>query len=148
MLELKGIVGKSISIEGNSVLINEGKFLLGRAKEHSIPIRSIIAVYVKKPGMQAGLIQFQTAGRMDNSFYRDDVTESIKDRNAVLFHGKGNYEIALKIKSYIENYSDSNENNIDKVSIADEIAKLKKLLDDNIISEEEFDKAKRKVLNG
>lgn len=148
MFELKGIAGKFVSIEGNSVLINNGKFLIGTAKEHSIPITNIIGVFIKKPGLQAGLIRFQTAGKMDDNIYRDDVAEAIKDKNAILFHGKDKYEIALKIKSYIENYS----NEVDKKnshisSLADEIAKLKRLLDDKIINQDEFESAKEKLIN-
>ena len=57
-------------------------------------------------------------------------------------------EARRNIKDSLENSEDDEINNSDKSSnISDEILKLKKLKDDNTITDEEFEKAKKKIID-
>ena len=61
---------------------------------------------------------------------------------------KKEYIIAIKIKEIIEKYKLTIKSvDKEKVSIADELNKFKKLLDDGIINQDEFDKQKNKLLS-
>ena len=65
-----------------------------------------------------------------------------------MFDGKENYNIALEIKEYIDNYAGINQNKSDnQLSDVDEILKYKKLLDENVITKEEFETKKKQLLN-
>lgn len=146
ILELKGICGKKVSVCDNAIKINDGMFAWGQAKEHSIPIRNIISVYIKKPGFQAGMLKFQTAGEMDSK-NNNDVNAAIHDKNAITFNGKDKYNIAMQIKSYIENYNEKIEPKAENSNTIDELIKLKKLLDDNAISINEYNCLKSRIIN-
>ena len=56
---------------------------------------------------------------------------------------KNNYEEEEKVK--IDNTENKNEENIKNIS--DEILRLNKLMDDGILTEEEYIKAKKKILS-
>ena len=57
-------------------------------------------------------------------------------------------EARRNIKDSLENSEDDEINNSDNSSnISDEILKLKKLKDDNTITDEEFEKAKKKIID-
>ena len=65
---------------------------------------------------------------------------SYKDANE---YAKGVFSVLYK--AFTE-YKEKGENNDSSVSAADEIVKFKKLLDDGIISQEEFDAKKKQLL--
>ena len=148
-LILKGYASKkSIIVSDAVVTIQKEKSLLASKREKTIPIIQITGVEVKKPGpLVNGFIQIQTAGQISgNSGFKvsGGAYNAVTDENAVVFTGKENYEIALKIKDYILSYSPQTQN---ALSGADELVKFKKLLDDNVISQEEFDIKKKQLLN-
>ena len=101
--------------------------------------------------MTIGYIQFVLIGSQES---KGGLQSAMRDENTVCFDGGFNTERtnqeARKIKEYIENYisnMDKNKNVIvsqdDKY---DKLAKLKKLLDENIITQEEFESEKSKLL--
>lgn len=103
-------------------------------REKTLPIRNISSVEVKKPGsITSGFIQFSIAGGAvrDSSFtLTGGAFDAAKDENSVLFIGTESYEIAIKIKEYVENYREAPSSATgSNSSSADEILKLKNLMD-------------------
>jgi hypothetical protein len=147
-LVLKGLGRKTVSVTGDSVKI-EKSGLLTSSREKTLPIRNISSVEVKRPGFAAGFIQFSIAGgkSLDSSFkFTGGAHDAARDENSVVFSGEANYEIALRIKAYVESWSSTRASGNASTSDADEIRKLKALLDDGVLTQAEFDHKKRKLL--
>lgn len=147
-IELIGVQHKSIVVEGGVVKIVKKRSIVNTAREKAIPISNISGVDVKKPGiMSRGYIQIQTAGQMSgNSTYKvtGGAFDAAQDENSVLFDKK-DYQTALEIQEYILNYT-SNPQGIPQSSAADELLKLKQLLDSGALTEQEFQEQKTKLL--
>ena len=153
MIELKGIpgIGKTVKVEGDNVKIKLGMLnTAGRSREKTIPIKNIVSVQTKKAGIRQGYIYFQTIGGLDNTSEKS-VDDIMNEENSVIFNSPKKYKIAQQIKNYIEEYQSKPlpETNIitNNISSADEIKKFKQLLDEGVISQEEFE-AKKKQLIG
>lgn len=149
-LTLKGKQGKTLIVAGDVVRIVKEGFFAGR-NERTLPIRNISSVEVKKPGGFTGFIQFSIAGGAvrDRSYtLTGGAFDAVQDENSVLFGGEKEYQLALSIKSYIESWSSvsSQAAPANATSVADEVRKLKSLLDEGLLSPEEFDQQKRKLL--
>jgi hypothetical protein len=151
MIVLNGKQGKQVVVDGATVKIIKKGSLLASKREKTLPIRNISSVEVKKPGaLITGFIQFSIAGgkaRDSSHSLTGGAWDAIQDENSVVFSDITEYETALEIKKYVENFSDSPmvtapSNN----SSADEIVKFKNLLDQGIITQQEFDAKKRQLL--
>ena len=153
MLELHGKQGKSVIIEGANVRIIKAGGMFAAPREKTLPIRNITSVEVKKPGsFIAGFLQFSIAGGIPrNSSYTvtGGAYGAAQDENSIVFSDQESYEVAIKIKEYIQNYYDSGDISTVKttVSVAEEIRKLKSLVDEGILTEEEFTKKKQQLLD-
>ena len=127
------------------------KFSHGFSGEKTILFNQISAIQVKKAGMARGYIQFVMAGTKEvksGVLFGDS-----KNENIVYFaSGFDNRKVnaaAEEIKHTIEQYNiNSNKGTtvIKEEDKYDKLAKLKKLLDDNVITQEEFEKEKAKLL--
>jgi hypothetical protein len=74
--------------------------------------------------------------------------DAVADENSVVFTGDDKYRIALEIKSYIENYVPSDSRaSTPSGSVAEEIAKFKILMDQGVVTREEFEAKKRQLLS-
>lgn len=122
----------------------------GAAGERTIPFTSITGIQMKPGGMLAnGFIQFAVQGSIER---RGGVMNATDDENAIVFVKSYN-NTAAQIKAFIE----------DKIfnapavhvmppiptsapSAADEVLKLKQLLDAGVLTQEEFDKKKKELL--
>lgn len=149
-LVLKGNQGKTLVVAGDTIRIAKKGFLTG-IRDKAIPIQNITSVEVKKPGGFVGFIQFSIAGsRARESSYTlsGGAYDAIQDENSVTFHGKDRYEIALRIKDYVESWQ-AKETPAPRreLSAADQVRELKALLDDGLLSEEEFEQKRREILN-
>lgn len=144
MLELKGKLGKKVTIDNNKVIINLGYLPFNKNREKTILIKNIVSVEVKKPGLSSGFIFFQVIG--EDSKARKSITDTSSD-NEILFSGKNNYNIALQIKNYIDEFMSKDKRIVNEIGVADEIAKLKDLLDKEIIDKDDFEKQKSKLLS-
>lgn len=84
----------------------------------------------------------------DNSFKTGGgAFDAAWDENSALFADKASYKVALRIKDYVENYTETSSPAANtNVSAADEIAELKSLMDQGIVSAEEFEAKKRQLL--
>jgi hypothetical protein len=111
-LKIKGRQGKSVCVDGGSIKITKKSGLLAAKREKSIMIRNITSIDIKKPGLAfAGYIHFDIAGANNfNSSYKvsGGTADAVKDENSIVFANKKDYDIALKIKEYIENYFNNN----------------------------------------
>ncbi len=144
ILELEGKLGKKIVLYDDRIVIDMGYLPFSKHREKTISIRNISSIEVKKPSLSSGFILFQIIGEESKS--RKSIDDTPSD-NEVLFGSMDKYKIALKIKEYIENYtSESRSYSGNDISNADELSKFRKLLDDGIISNEEFERQKSKLL--
>lgn len=141
-----------IVLSGNSVTISRpgvlSKLSHGFSGDKTIMINQISAVQIKKAGMARGYIQFILAGTREA---KSGILGS-KDENIIYFDSAfKNKEVnanAEEIKKYIEQYNSNiyNQNIVKEDDKYDKLIKLKKLLDDSVISQEEFENEKTKIL--
>jgi len=110
----------------------------------TIPFRSITAVQFKQAGLTSGYLQFSLLGGNES---RAGVLAAAKDENTWMFVKKDN-ALAEEIKGYIEKQIENNHSTSRQASVsaADELIKLAQLRDQGVLSEEEFQRAKEKVL--
>ncbi|KDN58485.1 SHOCT domain-containing protein [Exiguobacterium sp. AB2] len=113
--------------------------------DKNIRISSLSGVQVKKPGLTTGYIQFIFSGSKDTSGVKD----AVKDENSILF-AKPEYDLALKLRDHVEELlaqPAQPQVAVSTASAADELLKLKQLLDAGVLSQDEFDAQKAKLLN-
>ena len=140
-----------IIINNDSITISRSGFMAkmkyGHTGERTFMIDQISAVELKEAGLIMGHIQFIIAGTIAK---KQPLFASQKDRaddNTVMFSNKNLNAVAREIKEYIENYkSNANSNNANVQSAAAQVKELKELLDMGAISQEEFDKKKKELL--
>ena len=98
--------------------------------------------------IDVGFIQFGILGGIEK---QNGITGAINDENSVVFLEECNKK-AVEIKNYIEeiilsrNNNQSNKSQSENFSAADEILKLKKLLDMGVLTQNEFDAKKKQLL--
>lgn len=135
-----------VIIDANFVRITRkglgNKITIGSSGEKAIRIDSISSVQLKEPKLTSGYIQFTLSGNSNSQ----GVIDAAQDENSILFI-KQELDIAIMIKEKVESLLAKPALNNAQLSSADEIRKYKELLDDGIISQEEFDKKKASILN-
>lgn len=110
-----------------------------------INIEDITSLQFKEPsGVSVGFIQFSYPGSVDR---KDGVVGAINDENSIVVDNN-NLTKAKEVVMYLEKRRSNLQkgNQVVGISSADEIVKFKKLLDDGIISQEEFDAKKKQLL--
>lgn len=116
----------------------------GLKGEKTIPLKSITSVQIKKPGLTNGYIQFSLPGGNES---KGGVFKATQDENTIMF-SKKYYNDMLELKQSIESivFDGGKATTAQATSSADEILKFKKLLDESIITQEEFDAKKKELL--
>ncbi|MCC6991964.1 MAG: hypothetical protein IT181_23375 [Acidobacteria bacterium] len=102
-LVLHGGHGKSLFVAQGSIRIVQEH--LAERRDKAILIRHISAVEVKKPGAFDGYIQFSFAGGTPHdasSTFTGGAFDAARDENSVTFATLEDYDVALKIKVFIE----------------------------------------------
>ncbi|QCR33100.1 DUF4429 domain-containing protein [Lysinibacillus sp. SGAir0095] len=113
---------------------------LGGSKgEKSIPISSISAIQFKKPSITTGYIQFAYAGSIET---KAGTLSAAADENSITFHKKD----LAKAEELVALIESKRQNPIAQVSAADELKKFKELLDEGILTKEEFEAKKKQLL--
>lgn len=149
---LEGYNGQLYVYEDKIVIERKGVFGVlshGMAGSKTIPISSIQNIQLKKAGsFFNGFIQFGVLGGVEK---HGGISSAVGDENSVVFLPECN-DTASKIKEYIENEIVSrNAKNTGTIqsqfSAADEIMKLKNLLDMGVLTQEEFDAKKKQLLS-
>lgn len=92
----------------------------------------------------AGFISFSITGGKE--FMGASTMDAIQDENSFLIRNE-TYLKATKIKEYIDSQiANRGKEGTIQLSSADEIAKFKSLLDQGVITQEEFDAKKKQLL--
>jgi len=149
LFKLKGVNGQLTIYEDKVVIERKGALGLmnhGLAGAKTIPMHSIHSIQFKEGNnLTNGFIQFGILGGNES---KGGVFNATKDENTVMIK-KSQNAVVHQIKEYIEERIIQNSkpaNTIQQVSAADEILKLKSLLDAGIITQEEFDAKKNQLL--
>ncbi|GEO58516.1 MULTISPECIES: DUF4429 domain-containing protein [Companilactobacillus] len=161
VITVKGTNGQ-ITADNEKVVISRKGFLghitQGFKGDRTIYYTDIKSVEFKKATIwMNGYIQFITNAELatqKKSGVLHSSTEAIKDPNIVVFRAfkKEMVTDSQKIYNFIMNEIDSykhsnSSSDAIQLSSADEITKFKKLLDENVITQDEFDKKKNELLN-
>src|SRR5689334_18459845 len=141
---LRGNQGKTLQVDGDVIRIQKHGIFTG-TRQKTFPVRNITSVEVKKPGtFFVGFIQFSIAGgkARDSSYtFTGGSFDAVGDENSVIFTGNEEYETALRIKEYVEAWAAKDaaptSSSPASLSAADEIRKLKVLVDEGLITPQE-----------
>lgn len=142
---LKGVTGH-LQVFPDKIVIERKGFIAkmnhGLFKgDKSLFLKQISGIQVKQAGMFTnGYIQFTLIGGIEG---RKGLLEATKDENTVMFR-KADNDLVKEIQSYIE--SRINNDSQGSTSIADELIKLKDLVDKGILTQDEFEKKKAEML--
>lgn len=139
--------GKSyVTIDGDRLTIKrKGLFSLmtyGLSGEKTFNISQISGTHYKKSNIAGGYLKFVIVGSQDN---KTGFKGAQKDENAVCWNNKKQNEYAEEIINYINKFNGQKQNT--KSDNYDKLRELKKLLDDGVINQEEFNNEKQKILN-
>ena len=121
----------------------------GTNSSKKIPLRSITGVDFKKAGLLAGFLQFLILGSQEN---KKGITGAVKDENTIMFSGKKEQAMADEIRMYVEEkmvelHKQVAVQQVVNKSVSEEILEAKKLYDDGVLTEEEFNSLKNKIIN-
>lgn len=146
ILELPGINGQIELYDDKIIIKRKGvlsKITQGFTKgDKKIYLNQITGIDLKLGGnMINGYMQFTIPGGNEKD---KGAFQATQDENSVMFK-KAYNDIAHELKEKIEKLQQQSKNG-NKLSGADEIRKYKALLDDGIITEEEFNKIKKELL--
>jgi hypothetical protein len=116
----------------------------GLRGEKTIPLQSITAIQLKKPGAMHGYIQFSLLGAQEA---KGDAIELMKDENTIVFAGR-HLDDMMELKRMIESRNAPANPIVQSQgsSAAMQIKEFKELLDDGIITQEEFESKKKQLL--
>jgi hypothetical protein len=143
--------GKTLFVVGGCAkIVTEGS-LFAAKWEKTILINNITSVEIKEPGFTPGYIQFAIAGgvvRDRSSSITGGAVDAASDENSVLFFGDVALHSAHHIKAYIEEYHHATQEaqTVRPPSPADQIRELKSLLDEGLITAEEFALKRKQIL--
>ncbi len=113
-----------------------------------IDYRDITSVTVREPDFHSGYLQISYPGSVEAKSTRPG--GNLDDENTIMV-GKNDIELARKIAAFIEQRraelrKESQGSTVIQASPADELRKFKELLDEGIITQEEFDAKKAQIL--
>ena len=135
--------GRRITLEEDSVIITRKGVMgsIGQSADMTIPLDTIQTVVYRKGSIFAnGFLQFGTMGGQSDAttvyFYPGSNDEALEFKNLV----------EKSAKEYRQKSKTNGATVIQQVSVADEIRKMKELLDSGIITKEEFDAKKKQLL--
>ena len=147
-MEVSGVNGQIVVDDNWLTIKRKGAIAMlsqGIKGDKKIPISNIISVQFKNANaMVNGYIQFATASGESAR----GITQATADENTVMFKKAQTSEFE-NLRDHIESLIAKHMNgggNSGSVDVADELGKLAKLKDQGILSEEEFAKAKAKLL--
>jgi hypothetical protein len=150
ILSLKGVNGQLELYSGKVIIKRKGalaKMTQGFFKgDKTIYLKQITGIQFKPGGaFTNGYIQFTVPGGIES---RKGIIDATKDENTVMFNKKDN-ELVNEIKLKIEELQSLTNGNVptNQLSAADEIKKYKALLDEGIITQEDYDAKKKQLLN-
>jgi hypothetical protein len=145
---LKGIQGASLELYSKKLLIKRKGFVAmtqhGLKGDKTIYYHQLTSIQVKPARkLQIGYIQFSLAGGIESV---GGLGAAMKDENTVAFDFRCN-KLVEEIRAYVEKaILSSQQPAAAPTSVADELGKLKNLFDDGVLTKEEFEAQKKKML--
>lgn len=144
----------ALKCRGNYILCaKDGNLTIGHKKEvETIPISRIQSFVLKKPGlMKIGTITFRTAQATTAGVNVGLGVSFAFGGERIVHFDESELPSALQIQYYISHYEENFSGNVGSqntthLSAIDEIRALKKLLDEGILTQEEFEKKKQQLL--
>lgn len=136
--------GFTLRTDGGNLII------VTRKAEETIPISKIQSFSMKEPhGLSQGQIVFKTAQAATTGISLGFGVSAALGAEKTFFYTRTNAEIAKQLRDYVTGYEanatqPAGEGKV--VSVVEEIRGLKGLLDDGIITQEEFDAKKHQLL--
>lgn len=147
-MEFKGS-GAILIVDENKIIIRRKGLMSfmtqGSKGDKVIYIKSISAIQIKKPRFSKGFIQFSLSGE---SASHGGAFSAATNENSILIADKSQYNEFIKAKELIESYLHSTKiENGSTPSLALELEKLSSLVTKGILTKEEFETQKQKLLN-
>ena len=148
-LEMQG-VGENLVVYADKLTITPrgvmGFMTKGLKGTKTIYFASITGVQFREAGaILSGYLQFTIPGGNES---KGGVFAAASDENTFMFAGKDNNPLARKILEYVEVQLGTKNAPVQVVSggVADELAKLAELRSGGVLSDSEFEQAKKKLL--
>ena len=134
--------GYEIEIRGNVLVI------MKKRNEEIVPIEKIQSFSFKEPGLSTGRIAFKTAQASAGSVALGGGVSVAGGVERVFYFQKRDVETARAIRDAVTGFSNRGAEPVGgtTVSVVEEIRGLKQLLDDGILTEEEFAAKKKQLL--
>lgn len=140
--------GFTLRTRGGNLIIES------RKGEEIVPISKIQSFTIKEPGaFSAGRITFHTAqAASGNINWGFGVSTATGAEKTFMFSGSMEFT-AKKLKEYVTEYEEPQQQSPipsatgASVSVAEELRSLKSLLDEGILTKEEFEAKKKQLLN-
>ena len=138
----------TIRVFEDKVEIEKKGFFINNSSK-TLPMANIISVSIKPSGWGRGFIEFTTPGSRDSK----NTEEALTNENALCFKNGRQDAEAKKIKEYVDEQilkiaQTKNGATIiqQATSPAEELKKMKELLDMGVITQDEFDAKKKQLL--
>jgi GYF domain 2/Short C-terminal domain/Domain of unknown function (DUF4429) len=123
-----------------------GALMRGLKGTKTIPFHSISAIQFKRAGAVRGFLQFTIPGGNES---KGGVFDAVVDENTFLFDEESNAEVEV-IKNYIESrmreIRNPNPTNVSPANLGDELTKLAALMSQGLLTDEEFQAAKKRLI--
>lgn len=145
-------IGCTVKLQDDYIIINKGKmfqalnFFDTDSNTVKIPIETITVINHKPSGILDGYLEFIYQGFIP----RNNDTVKHAQENVITFRGEKENYLFLTFKEMVEKRIRKIKNKptpLQNLSIADEIQKLADLKDKGIITEDEFQLQKQKIIN-
>lgn len=142
-ITLRCMNGFTVHIKGSNLIVET------KREEETFPISKIQSFSLKEPrALTPGTITFRTAQSASTGVSIGFGVSAAIGAERNFFFSKTDLETAIRIRDYISNF-DTGSVSAQKetvVSVVDEIRGLKQLLDEGILTQEEFDAKKKQLL--
>ena len=134
--------GYTLRAEGSNLIVEKKK------SKETYPISKIQSFKITKPSLFGGTVVFTTAQASTGGIGLGFGVSAAVGAEKTFIYKKSDYEAAQELEKYIATYEESkataSSGNV--VSVVDEIRGLKQLLDEGILTEEEFAAKKKQLL--
>lgn len=140
-----------VVVDEDKIIIKRHGFtntiLTGLSGEKTIRIDQITSIQFKSvTNFTAGYLQLGVVG---DSSHRQGIFEAIEDENTIMFSGKTEEKNMRELHDYILEFQKSLNNNaaVNTHNIADELIKYSELFNQGVITKDEFDVLKKKLID-
>ncbi len=148
--KLEGVQGRLLLYTDRVVITRKGLraiLTVGLQGDKTIPLDSVSSIQLKPGGaFTRGYLRF---GIFGGNVAPGGLFAAVSDENSILFDQKFNAQ-AASVKEFVENWisrKHSTQRENSGASVADELRKLKSLMDDGIITADEFESQKKRLMS-